>query len=143
MRRLLLLLFLLLLAVPAALHAQTVVGPTSTISFDASPDHAATNTDGSAVVTRYEFRFIPGTCSPTGTSPAVAPFNVGKPTPNAAGGINNINVPAFGTLTGNCRYTGSIFAIGPGGEAGFTSATPFWRPVAKTPAAPSALTYQP
>lgn len=132
MRNGLLLCGILLWAAAVQAQTPTPVTATSGVSFDISSDHAATNADGSAVVTSYEFRYQPGTTA--GCTP-VPPANVGKPAP-IAGRITVQPIAGMGALAANCLYTGVIVALGPGGEGVSPSSDPFVRVVAKVPAAP-------
>src|SRR5260370_21566049 len=88
---------LILLSVPAAVHAQTI-NPT-TVQFTASPDHNATASDGTPVVSSYELEFY--------LIGAAQPFQVvslGKPTPD---GSNTITVN-FATLLGSALPSNGI-----------------------------------
>lgn len=113
-------------------HAQTPTPVTaaSGVTFTASADHAALNLDGSAVVTNYEVRFLPGAgCA------AIPAANINKPAP--VGGVISVKpVAGFGALTANCTYTGVVAAIGPGGAGVSLPSDPFVRVVARVPAAP-------
>lgn len=121
-------LFLLLCIIASPAFAQTPVTATNGFAFSASPDHSATNADGSPMLTRYEIRFVPGTgCAP---QPAV---NAAKPTPDGTGTITVDPVATFGVLTANCAYTAVVAAIGPGGESLSAPTDPFWRVVLTAP----------
>lgn len=132
-------LIILALLLPALAGAQTPVSATTGILFQSSSDHAALNTDGTPVVTNYLIRFIPGI-----SCPAVAPVSVGKPVPDAGAAILVKPWAPLGTLPANCAYTATVAAVGPTGLEGVSAPSlPFWRLVAKVPAAPGQPVLQP
>src|SRR5262245_53211049 len=66
---------------PRVALAQATVNPRQAV-FDQSPDHNATNGDGSPVVQSYQLGFyLVGASAPFQTN------NLGKPTPNGVGTI--------------------------------------------------------
>jgi hypothetical protein len=97
------------LALPGGAAAQTM-NPTQA-QFIASPDHNATNGDGTAVVDSYRLDFyLAGASSPFQT------VSIGKPTPD---GTNIITVNLDSTLVGwpvaGTNYVADVAAVGPGG----------------------------
>lgn len=114
----------------AVVSAQTVVGPTSGVSFTASTDHTGTNADGSPVVARYEVRF-----QPTAGCAGVPVANLAKPAP-VANLITVSPLAPLATLPANCVYTLTVVAVGSGGEGVSLPSSPFVRAVPKVPAAP-------
>lgn len=114
-------------------RAQTPVTGTSGATFTASADHNALAADGvTPILTRYELRFtpnVPASCA------AVAPVNMGKPTPNGSNVISVVPIVTLGTLPANCVYTAVEVAIGPGGEGASVPSDPFVRVVPKIPTA--------
>jgi hypothetical protein len=76
---------------PQGAFAQATVNPTKA-SFDPSPDHNATNGDGTPVVQSYQLGFyLVGASAPFQTN------NLGKPTP---GGTGTITVDLTSMLIG-------------------------------------------
>ena len=101
----------LLVALPAAAGAQSVVDP-STVEFTPSADHNATSTSGVPIVTGYDLGFyLAGASQPFQTQ------SLGKPTPAADGQIrfslaSLSSLPAPGVV-----YESRVAAVGPGGSA--------------------------
>ena len=110
---------LVLLSLPASLHAQTM-NPT-TAQFVASADQNSTAADGTPLVTGYELDFyMVGAAQPFQTLP------IGKPVPDATGNIS-VN---FLTLLGSALPVGTVYdatvvAVGPGGSSASTVSNTF------------------
>jgi hypothetical protein len=114
---LILLLFALLIAAPAA--AQTVVNPTRA-EFTASADHT-TVVNGTAVLTGYQLDTMTGTA----TGALAFTVSLGKPTPGAGNKISVV-VSQLATLaTGT--YVATVSAVGPGGAGKSAPSAPFVR----------------
>jgi hypothetical protein len=98
------------LLAPATASAQPVQNP-KLLEFDPSADHAATLSDGSPAVSRYDFELY--------MAGAVAPFhtvNIGKPTPGTDGKVRvdfSSQVVAWPLPGGT--YESRVAAVGPGG----------------------------
>lgn len=105
------LLLLMLVAGDVAVNAQTVVDPRNA-QFNASPDHSATNTDGSPALDHYELEFYM-----VGASQPFQTVGLGKPTPDGTGKILVdfsallVPVPTPGII-----YNASVAAVGPVGR---------------------------
>jgi hypothetical protein len=111
---------LVLTLVAGTAWAQPVRNPTR-LEFVASPDHAATFPDGSAVVERYEFEiYLLGASSPMTT------VNLGKPTPDASGKVTATPSELLG-LPVNQTFEARVAAIGPGGAGRSAPSNPFYR----------------
>ena len=82
------------------------------VTFPANPDHAV-----GTIVTNYELVVTPA------SGPALAPFNLNKPTP-VSGNIS-VNVDAYISGLAAGTYTAVIRAIGPGGQAVSPASAPF------------------
>ncbi len=110
--------------VPVPIVAQTVTDPTRA-EFSPSPDHDASATDGTPILSRYDLEFY--------MLGAAAPFqtqSLDKPAPGTDG---LIRVP----LTSTAMPAGMVFesrvrAVGPGGSLASDTSNPFMYSVACT-----------
>ena len=91
---------------------------TYTVRFTASPDHSATDQGGTNVVSSYAL-----VVTPQGGS-ALAPRDLGKPTPNAQNEIA-VDINAYIIALPPGTYTAVVKAIGPGGEGVSPPTSPF------------------
>lgn len=100
--------------------AQPVRNPTR-LEFIASPDHAATYPDGSAVVERYDFEiYLQGASSP------MTVVNLGKPTPDSQNRVTATPTELVG-LPVNQTFEARVSAVGPGGVGRSAPSNPFYR----------------
>lgn len=124
-----------LLAGSTNASAQTPILNPTIVEFDPSPDHAALDANGAALVQRYELRLYR-----TGEPVRSASADLGKPQPGVDGKVR-VDFssrtapwpPADGT------YEARVAAIGPSGEGESTTSNPFT--FASTPPAPPPCTY--
>lgn len=103
---------LLLLAIPPAVSAQSIIDARR-VEFTPSADHNATDpTTGAALVTNYTLQvFVAG-----GTT-AVSNANLGRPAPDPDGMIRLDYVALLTTaLTPGVIYESVVSAVGPGGD---------------------------
>jgi hypothetical protein len=107
----------LLLSGAAPASAQLVIDP-QFVEFNASPDHSATASDGTQVVSRYDLEFYT-----TGQTSPVQVVNIGKPAPDAGGKIHVGFLPT--TPTPGVQYEAKVLAVGPTGSGESTSSNPF------------------
>jgi len=107
----------LCLAAPAS--AQSIVDA-QRVEFAPSPDHNATNSDGSAVVQSYAL-----SVSVSGGA-AYATADLGKPAPDTDGLIRvNFSGLLSAPLQVGVTYTATVAAVGPGGSAPSTVSNTF------------------
>lgn len=117
---------------PAAALAQTVYDPT-TAEFGPSPDHSATTSGGTPVLTYYLLEILA-----VGSSQPAYSINLGKPAPGADGLIRVSFVPLLRTpLTAGTNYLARVSAVGPGGTSASRTSNVF---AASGPCAPSLST---
>lgn len=121
------------LMAPTVSSAQTPVDATSGVTFTASPDHAATNEDGSPMVTGYELRIV----RLDAQGVLFLSYQLGKPAPAPNGDITVKPISALSTLTRAVQFVARVSAIGPGGEGVSGLSDPFVYPFAP-PAQPGA-----
>lgn len=116
------------LARPAS--AQVVFNP-RTVEYVVSADHAATLSDGTPKVARYEIRFFaPDAVAPMSTG------DLGKPAPGADGRVTQdiSTLPALIGLPIGGNYIARVAAIGPTGEGVSQPSNPFDIATAPAPA---------
>jgi hypothetical protein len=119
---------------PAAGSAQTVYDPT-TAEFGPSPDHSATSTNGTPLVSYYLLEIFP-----VGSSQASYSIRLGKPAPGSDGLIRVAFVPLLAKpLTGGINYQARVSAVGPGGATRSQTSNVF-ASSASAPCAPSLST---
>jgi hypothetical protein len=103
----------------------------STIEFTASTDHAALDTNGQPILTRYDVEIYTSTAAATPTKTQ----GIGKPTP--VGGV--ITFTQLATITSGLPfapgYVAKVVAVGPGGATRSGFSNPFDL-TAKVPGAP-------
>lgn len=132
MRRLLLILGALALAVPASAQTPIAVTADSGIEFTASPHHDTILADGTSQLMAYEARF--NTLATSSGCQPLTPQSLGKPTPGITGVILIDPWVFLGSVPASCVYTTYIVAIGQQGVEGPPSpvSDPFVR-VLRTP----------
>ena len=102
----------------APVAAQTAVSSTSGILFTASPDHFATNEDGSQRLDHYEANIV----SPTGL---FWTQSIGKPAPNMNNDVLVKPLSGFAGLILGVSYTYTVSSVGPGGTSTSSPSGPF------------------
>jgi Viral BACON domain/Putative binding domain, N-terminal len=134
---------LLVVSSVVAVSAQTVVDPRY-VEFNASPDHSAVASDGTAIVTRYSLSF-----HVVGSSTAFTTVDLGKPAPGTGGIIRVDFLPLLTvTLTPGVTFEARVAAVGPGGTGsspasntfafGVTACTPTISPTSRSLGQPAA-----
>lgn len=139
------LLVLALLALPSLAQAQaTVITPTSSLTFQSSPDHAVSDpVSGQPLVTNYQADAVVST-GPTGALGWTQ--GLGKPAPDASGVIAIAGAsftPLYNAMALGVVYTLKVSAVGPGGAAASGASNPFGRANLRIPAAPGIPTVSP
>jgi hypothetical protein len=139
------LLVLALLALPSLAQAQaTVITPTSSLTFQSSPDHAVSDpVSGQPLVTNYQADAVVST-GPTGALGWTQ--GLGKPSPDASGVIAIAGAsftPLYNAMALGVVYTLKVSAVGPGGAATSGASNPFGRANLRIPAAPGIPTVSP
>jgi hypothetical protein len=98
----------------------------TTLTFQASADHAALTPSGLPVVERYDLEITAvGTTLPQSVTP------LGKPTPDTSGVIV-VTPEVLLTLTVNQQFVAVVIAVGPGGSGRSQASDPFVRLAAPT-----------
>lgn len=130
-----LILFAVALVLSASVvSAQTVTIDPTTLQFTASPDHTATNIDGTFVVASYQFDAV----APNSIGAIAITLGLGKPTPDASNIVTLNLATTFATLTPNATYYATVTAVGPSGSGVSAQSNPFARAGApKVPSAPT------
>lgn len=123
---------LALLIGPTTVFAQTVYDPTIA-EFRPSPEHSATSSDGTPVLSHYLLEIFP-----VGSSQAAFSISLGKPSPESDGLIRVSFVPLLGKpLVAGTNYNARVSAVGPGGKSASQASNVF---AASGPCAPSLST---